>query len=323
MVIKRIAAMKTPARFPLFAVFIFSATVLQCSCHAESRTWTSADGKTLEAEYVSGSEKEVTLRRESDGRRFTLSLEKLSEDDRAFVKAMLTDAKRPAEIEAGPYFPKFSGDWEKMVFDGKLPYQMYASGKMKASGSYPVAIYLHGVGQKGDDNEQQMGGDVRMFANPDFYKKRECIVIVPQCSTDSSWKGDPGNNLIALVKDLTAKAPVDRNRIYLTGYSMGGFGTWALLAQEPDLFAAGVPVAGGASPQIADKIKDIPIWAFHGEKDPTVKVEQSRQIVDALKAVDGKIKYTEMPGADHGISYKVFADEEMHEWLFEQMKKPN
>ncbi len=286
----------------------------------EVRTWTSADGKTLEAEFVKGTETEVTIRRESDGRQFTLALEKISEEDRAFVKGKLEAAARPAEIENGPYFEKFSGEWEKMVFEDKLPFQMYASKKFKATEKYPLAIYLHGIGQRGDDNEQQLGGDVRNFAKEDFYGKRECIVVVPQCAAEQTWKGEPGDNVIALAKDLLEKAPVDPDRVYLVGYSMGGFGTWALLAREPKLFAAGVPVAGGAQPGIAKDIKDIPIWAFHGEKDPTVKVEQSRQIVEALKAIDGKIKYTEMAGADHGITGKVFSDEAMHEWLFAQKR---
>ena len=306
---------------PLVLVSLITGFAAPLAMAEDSRTWTSSDGKKLEAEFLSATEENVTIRRKTDGKRFTLPLERLSEADREYVKAKLADAKRPAEIEAGPYFKNFTGDWEKMNFGDKLPYQIYGSRKFKATGSYPLAIYLHGVGQKGDDNEQQMGGDVRMFADPNFYKKRECIILVPQCAEDSSWKGPSGDQLIALVKDLIARAPVDRNRIYLTGYSMGGFGTFGLLAKEPELFAAGVPVAGGAQARIAEKIKHIPLWVFHGDMDPTVKVEQSRQIVEALKAVDGKVKYTEMKGADHGISYKVFSDEEMHEWLFEQVKK--
>ncbi|MEM9481591.1 MAG: prolyl oligopeptidase family serine peptidase, partial [Verrucomicrobiota bacterium] len=122
-------------------------------------------------------------------------------------------------------------------------------------------------------------------------------------------------------KDLIERAPVDRNRIYLCGFSMGGYGTWGLLAREPELFAAGIPVAGGGSPNNGPKIKDIPIWAFHGENDDSVKVDQSRNLVKAIEDAGGsKVKYTEFKGEGHLISGKVFSDEETHEWLFEQAK---
>ncbi|MEM0896300.1 MAG: dienelactone hydrolase family protein [Verrucomicrobiota bacterium] len=302
-----------------FTILLLVLTAV--SLHANSRTWTSADGKTLEAEFVSATESEVTIRRESDGRRFTLKLDKLSEDDRAYVKARLSEGSRPDEIEKGPYFSKFTGDWEKMVFAEELPFRLYASKRFKATGSYPLVIYLHGAGQRGVDNESQLGGDVRNFAKPAFYDKREAILVVPQCPSDRNWTGEPGDHVIALIKDLMAKAPVDRNRVYLCGFSLGGYGTWGLLSREPGLFAAGIPVAGGGSPNNGEKLKDIPIWAFHGEKDDSVKVEQSQNLVKAIEDAGGrKVKYTEFKGEGHLISGKVFSDEETHEWLFEQSR---
>ncbi|MEM8952649.1 MAG: prolyl oligopeptidase family serine peptidase [Verrucomicrobiota bacterium] len=286
-----------------------------------ARTWTSTDGRTIEAEFVSATEEEVTIRRESDGRTFAIKLDTLSEGDRKEVAERLAAEGRPAAIEAGPYLELLDEEWASFVYEDELPVRLYGPKRTKATDLLPLVIYLHGVGQKGEDNERQLGGDVRKFADEENFGERPCIVVVPQCAEDSNWKGESGQQLIKLVKEMLELAPVDASRVYLTGYSMGGYGTWALLAQEPELFAAGIPVAGGANPNQAEALKDIPIWAFHGAKDPTVKVEQSRGIVEALKAIDGKIKYTEYPDKDHGISWDVFGDGEMHEWLFLQKRE--
>ena len=101
---------------------------------------------------------------------------------------------------------------------------------------------------------------------------------------------------------------------------MGAFGTFRIIEMEPKLFAAGVPVAGGGSPRMASTIKDVPFWVFHGANDPTVNVSLSRDIVDALKNEGVEVRYTEYPEGDHGIAGRVYADEEMHEWLFDQSR---
>lgn len=107
-------------------------------------------------------------------------------------------------------------------------------------------------------------------------------------------------------------------RIYLTGYSMGGFGTFHLLAQEPQLFAAGIPIAGGGNPSSAGSFKKVPVWVFHGTKDPIVPVDLSRSMVEALEKERADPKYTEFPDGNHGIANQVYADQAVHEWLFEQ-----
>lgn len=101
---------------------------------------------------------------------------------------------------------------------------------------------------------------------------------------------------------------------------MGGYGTFHILAQEPKLFAAGVPIAGGGNPGSASDMKKIPFWVFHGAKDPTVKVTQSQGMVEALKKARAEVKYTEYPDGDHSIVGEVLQTEELHEWLFEQSK---
>jgi acetyl esterase/lipase len=131
---------------------------------AEGRTWTSSDGRTIEAEFVSATDADVTIRRGSDGRTFTIALEKLSEADREEVAKRMASEGRPAAIEAGPYLELCDEEWASMVYEDKLPVRIYGPKRVKATDQLPLVIYLHGVGQKGDDNEQQLGGDVRKFA---------------------------------------------------------------------------------------------------------------------------------------------------------------
>ncbi len=124
-----------------------------------------------------------------------------------------------------------------------------------------------------------------------------------------------------IVEDMMRHLPIDPKRIYLTGYSMGAYGTFHLLGREPKRFAAAVPVAGGGNPAQVKSYRKVPIWVFHGAKDTTVKVEQSQEMVAALKKVRAEVKYTEYPDGDHGIGGQVYGDEEMHEWMFAQAKK--
>ena len=129
-----------------------------------------------------------------------------------------------------------------------------------------------------------------------------------------------GENVLKTLKDMMKALPLDPDRIYLTGYSMGGFGTYTFLNQEPKLFAAGIPVAGGAGTDIARNLRKIPLWIFHGEKDDVVKPDMDRALAKALEKIHAPAKYTEIPGGDHGIIGKVESDPEVHKWLFEQKR---
>src|SRR5207237_1227270 len=113
---------------------------------------------------------------------------------------------------------------------------------------------------------------------------------------------------------------IDRKRIYLTGLSMGGYGTWVLLARKPELFAAGVPICGGGHVEGAKKLAKIPIWAFHGDKDGAVPPERSREMIEAIEKAGGKPKYTEYGGVGHDSWTRTYRDPKMHEWLFAQKK---
>lgn len=285
---------------------------------AEVRTWKTADGsKSIEAEFVSTRDGEVTIKRKSDQRLFTLPISKLSEADQAWIKTQKAETSSPAEVkEPDPALVKLiTGKWERHEAHG-MKFRIFGDRKIRRSkkDTYPMVIYLHGKGN--DVMTPEEPGNANAFADE---SNNTCLVIAPQCP-DVGWNGAKPEMVFKIIDDLLATFPIDQKRIYLTGYSMGAFGTFELLAQRPELFAAGVTVAGGASPKNAEKLKDIPIWAFHGDADEAVKVEASRNIVEAIKKLDGKIKYTEIPGGDHGIANQVYANKEMHQWLFEQKR---
>ena len=155
-----------------------------------------------------------------------------------------------------------------------------------------------------------------------------CFLIASQCpagrqwalSSTSSAEHQPGALVLDLIEESCKEFPIDKNRIYLTGLSMGGYGTWNLLAEKPDLFAAGMPICGGGDVKTAEKLVKIPLWVFHGDKDNAVKVELSRNMVKALEEAGGKPKYTEYAGVGHDSWTKTYADEKVLDWLFAQKK---
>jgi predicted peptidase len=123
-----------------------------------------------------------------------------------------------------------------------------------------------------------------------------------------------------LLDDFIASYSIDESRIYAMGVSMGGFGTWDIIARKPDLFAAAAPICGGGDEATAPSIAHIPIWTFHGDKDDAVKVERSRNMVAALKSAGGNPRYTEYPGVGHDAWTPALNDLELFSWLFSQRK---
>ena len=288
-----------------------------------AREWTSAEQqKTFSGDYVSSKAGKVSIRRDSDRRVFTMELNKLSKVDQEWVTEQVANhnvTNSNKEKEPNPELAKLlTGGWERHEGHG-LKYRIFGERKFRRFSDklYPLVIYLHGRGNDVMTPDSPWNADT--FSEKDNQRKRPCLIIAPQAPSNG-WNGEKAGGVLAIAEELIANFPIDPKRIYLTGYSMGGFGTFSLIAMRPDLFAAGIPVAGGAGPNKAPKLKDVPVWAVHGDADEVVKVESSRRIVEALQAIDGKIKYTEIPGGDHAIATQVYADKKMHEWLFEQQK---
>ena len=190
--------------------------------------------------------------------------------------------------------------------------------KRSKDAGYPLVVWLHGRG--GDVMTPDSPGQARVFSSDENFRKRPCFVISPQNPDQLGWNGTKADGVVKIVEELLKNLPIDPDRVYLAGYSMGGYGTFHLLAQEPKLFAAGVPIAGGGSPRTASNFKKVPVWVFHGAKDPTVAVSQSQGMVEALKKERAEVKYTEYPDGDHGVVGEVLQTKELHEWLFEQSR---
>ncbi|MEI8367488.1 MAG: PHB depolymerase family esterase [Planctomycetia bacterium] len=180
---------------------------------------------------------------------------------------------------------------------------------------WPLLVFLHGAGESGDDlGKVKAHGPPKLIAAGD--RAFPCIVVSPQ-SPGRGWNPDV---LAALVDEICRDYRVDEDRIWLTGLSMGGFGTWALAAAKPDRFAAIVPICGGGNPSQADKLLGIPTWVFHGAKDFVVPLASSQQIVDAIREKGGEPKFTVYPEAGHDSWTETYADPALWDWLFAQSR---
>ncbi len=286
---------------------------------AELRTWTAADGRKIEGSLRKASPTEIQVVRK-DGYAFTIPLENLSKGDQDFIHAHLESLHRDTLLTDGPFSALVTGEWQKAKSANGLPYQVFGSPKLDPLGRYPIVVYLHGSGGRGDDNEKQMEGGARVFAKESNYSERPCFVIAPQCPENDGWGGARGEDVVALIEEVADNLPVDRDRVYITGFSMGGFGTWSLMKSHPDLMAAAVPIAGGGDANAAETMKAIPVWAFHGDEDDQVDVERSRKPVEALRALGAAVKYTEYEGMGHGSAGPAYDTEELHTWMFSQRR---
>ena len=293
---------------------------------APGRPWTSTDGKTLEAEFVSATADAVKVKRASDGREISLPMARLSEADRDWVKAQkpADPSAAPAGAPAGggaptgPYAALVTGDWAQSQYKD-LPFALWAPKELSAAKPLPLVIVLHG---KSDNNEngKQIGDWMRGFAKAERQQKHPCLILAPLCyqphgGTGGGWSAKPGDEVIGLLKDLVKSLPIDKSRLYITGHSMGGFGTCHLIATEPRLFAAGIPMAGCSGD--AGALKRVPLWVFHAADDDVVKPDTARSLAKAL-ARSKTFKYTEYPDGGHGIPGRVYQDDEAVEWLFSQ-----
>ena len=218
----------------------------------------------------------------------------------------------------------------------KLPYRMLSPKKIVKGKTYPLVLFLHGAGERGTDNDKQLVHGCGEFAKPNNRQKYPCFVVAPQCPDGKRWvevdwnlpshtmPEKPSVSLKAaleLVEKLAAELPVDKSRIYITGISMGGFGTWDAIQRRPELFAAAIPVCGGGDVAQAPKLKDMPIWAFHGDKDSVVMPRRTKDMVEAIAKAGGSATLSLYPGVDHNSWTATYSNPQVLAWLFEQKKK--
>lgn len=204
---------------------------------------------------------------------------------------------------------------------------------------YPLILFLHGSGECGTDNIKQSTVGVPVLLNRLLRAGEPCVVVAPQCSKTNWWvRGvvrKPGNNLtpqplmsslqnaVNLCLHLVEVGIADKERLYVTGLSLGGYGTWEAVQNYPEIFAAAVPICGGGYHGSVAEIRKLPIWVFHGSEDRAVPVACSRVMVEALKrAGNRKLRYTEYEGGKHAIWDRAYAEPELIEWLLKQSRKP-
>lgn len=228
-----------------------------------------------------------------------------------------------------------SPDGQKLLYRILLPPQYDRSKK------YPLVLFLHGAGERGNDNEKQLLHGSKQFLDARTRKKFPAIVVFPQCPADDFWSSvkfdrnttplrfdfdyesrpAPQSLLLSiqLVRDLIAHESVDTRRIYITGLSMGGMGTFEAVYRYPDLFAAALPICGGGDTLHYQRVKT-PFWVFHGGADQVVNPKYSRAMVNRLKDVKVKVKYTEYPGVNHNSWDNAFAEKKYLAWMFGKRK---
>ena len=176
-------------------------------------------------------------------------------------------------------------------------------------------LYLHGSGERGDNlNLLKKNGLPKLI---EAGKSFPFILLAPQCPTGQAGEA---SSLNLLLDEIEEKYKIDRDRIYLTGLSMGGYGAWTLVIQSPERFAAAVPISGGGEPDDAARIAHIPIWVFHGAKDPIVPIRESQEMVDALKKKGSNVKFTIYPEGKHNAWTQAYNTPELYTWLLEQKR---
>lgn len=219
----------------------------------------------------------------------------------------------------------------------EIHYRLMKPAAAEPDQKYPLVIFLHGAGERGTDNELQLLYFPTQMAQPRYRERFPCYVLAPQCRNDRKWmdvdwskKTDPEmpetptaelQAVMQMIERTLKEEQIDPDRVYLTGLSMGGFGSFDLALRHPELFAALAPICGAADPTKVVAIRDLPVWVAHGDADSAVPVERSRSAVQALRAAGGRPIYVEMPGVGHNSWTPSYQDNDgLVPWLFRQKR---
>ena len=179
----------------------------------------------------------------------------------------------------------------------------------------PLLLFLHGAGERGNEIElvKKHGPFKKIQAD-----QIQTIIVAPQCSKGEWWTPEV---LSGLLNEVEKQYSIDTSRVYLTGLSMGGYGSWALAAFQPNRFAAVAPICGGGEPADAQKLVGTPVWAFHGNKDTSVDVGQGQAMINTLKDAGGEPKFTIYDGVGHDSWTCTYEDAEFYKWMFSQKRE--
>jgi predicted peptidase len=204
----------------------------------------------------------------------------------------------------------------------KVDYLIYLPPEYQQGGEkkFPLMLFLHGRGES-------QGGiqSVAKWGPPQMVARGEdlpFIIVSPQCPPGDFWTSDRQLKVVnELLDGIMSTHAVDLQRVYLTGLSMGGFGSWSLAAQSPEKFAAAVPICGAGDPKRADRLKDLPIWVFHGEQDNVIPIKRSTEMVEAIRAAGGSlVRYTTLEHVGHNSWSAAYSTPEIYNWMLQQTK---
>jgi predicted peptidase len=220
--------------------------------------------------------------------------------------------------------------------DEEFRYRLLRPESVEPGETYPLVLFLHGAGERGVDNAVQIKYLPTWLAEAENRRRYPCFLIAPQCRPDRPWvetprvfdraapRQPPGPQMqvvIDILDQVLATEPIDRRRLYLTGLSMGGFGSWDLGTRLAERWAAVAPICGGGDELYADRLVDVPVWAWHGAVDDVVPVARSRRMIDAIRAAGGQPKYTELAEVGHDSWTHAYRDPHgILEWIFAQRK---
>ncbi len=227
----------------------------------------------------------------------------------------------------------------RVPFSGASPfaeYRLLKPAAMRPGEQYPLVVFLHGIGERGEDNRAQLRFLPTWMAAPDYRTRYRCFLIAPQCRPDALWvetprafdrqapRQPPGPQMkmvIDILDVVVEQFPVDRRRLYLTGLSMGGYGSWDLGTRLAERWAAVAPICGGGDELYADRLVNVPVWAWHGDADDVVPVTRSRRMIEAIRQAGGAPRYTELPGVGHDSWTPAYQSPEgVLPWMFAQRK---
>jgi len=224
------------------------------------------------------------------------------------------------------------------VGDATTPYLLLGPQTIEEGARYPLVFFLHGAGERGDDNAAQLIHFPERMATQEYRERYPCFLLAPQCPAETrwSWEGEapgegalldsepraPMQGALAALQQVLRSQPIDPDRVYLTGLSMGGYATWELAARYPDWFAAALPICGGAHPSFAAPLSGLPLSVWHGATDVIVPAELSRTMVEGLRALGAEPLYAELEGVGHESWHRAYDTDGAMDWLFAQRRDP-
>jgi lysophospholipase L1-like esterase/poly(3-hydroxybutyrate) depolymerase len=239
-----------------------------------------------------------------------------------------------------PVAGRAAEEYEARTFTGadgaQLGYRLLTPRNLDPAKKYPLVVFLHGAGERGTNNVAQLKHGASLFLKPEAREKYPCFVVAPQCPPDQTWSATPrgwtGPNpfaeeptapmklLFGALDAVLKEFSIDQDRLYVTGLSMGGYGTWDMLTRQPERWAAVVPVCGGGDVAKIAPAKGVALWAFHGANDTVVPPIRSQEMIAALEAVGGKPLYSEYPYVAHAAWTNAYSEPDLLPWMFAQKR---